>query len=241
MQLSAVTMATMPTRRRVILAEVSVFVAFALLSRYAMSLIFWRFAGPVSLLLTLLVLTLYLRARGSSWRAFGLHPPPSLRAKLMIVPQMLATLAAFALVVAITTLGLPALGLDFMARIPAGVEDRWGDVAGSLPHYLLWLTIVWTAAAFGEEMFFRGYLVSRLQQAFGSGWASAIAAVVISALIFGYGHHYYQGLRGAIVTGGIGLAFGAMFLLWRRNLWPLVLLHGIIDTLTFTAIFRGWN
>jgi membrane protease YdiL (CAAX protease family) len=43
------------------------------------------------------------------------------------------------------------------------------------------------------------------------------------------------------MTGGIGLAFGAMFLLFRRNLWPLILLHGVIDTLTFTAIFMRWK
>lgn len=44
-------------------------------------------------------------------------------------------------------------------------------------------------------------------------------------------------MRGAIVTCGIGLAFGAMFLLFKRNLWPLIFLHGVIDTLTFTALF----
>jgi membrane protease YdiL (CAAX protease family) len=90
-------------------------------------------------------------------------------------------------------------------------------------------------------MFFRGYLVTRLQTLFRGGLPRAIFAVAISALIFGYGHFYYQGWRGAVVTCGIGLAFGTMFLLFKRNLWPLILLHGIIDTLTFTAIFMEWE
>ena len=66
-------------------------------------------------------------------------------------------------------------------------------------------------------------------------------ALLIPAVIFGYGHFYYQGWGGAVVTCAIGLAFGVMFLLFKRNLWPLVLLHGVIDTLTFTAIFMKWE
>jgi len=205
-----------------------------------MSLVFWRYAGPVSLLLTLGLLTLYMRARGLRWSAMGLVPLPGWRAKLMVLPQAGLVLVAFAVVVALTTIAGPAIGLEFLTEVPAGVENRWGEVAGSLPHYLLWLGIVWTAAAFGEEMFFRGYLVTRLQSLF-RGLPGAVAAVVISAMIFGYGHFYYQGLRGAVVTAGIGLAFGTMFLLFKRNLWPLILLHGIIDTLTFTAIFMEWE
>ena len=224
-----------------IMAEVLGFVLFAFLSRYVMSLFFWRYAGPVSLLLTLGLLTLYMRKRGFAWSSLGLRSLPDVRARLFVIPQALLTLVAFAGVVGITTIGLPHIGFDFMKDMPAGVDDRWGDVAGSVPHYLLWLAIVWTAAAFGEEMFFRGYLISRLQLALGGGKLGAVAAVLLSALIFGYGHFYYQGLRGVIVTGGIGLAFGAMFLLFRRNLWPLILLHGVIDTLTFTAIFMEWK
>ncbi len=222
-------------------AEVAAFVAFALLSKYLMSLYFWRFAGPASLLLTLALLTVYLRARGSGWTAMGLVPLPGWKAKLQVLPQVGLTLVAFGVVVVLTTIAGPAIGLEFLREMPAGVEGRWGDVAGNLPRYLLWLGIVWTAAAFGEEMFFRGYLITRLQLLFRAGWVGAALAVAVSALIFGYGHFYYQGWRGAVVTCGIGLAFGSMFLLFKRNLWPLILLHGVIDTLTFTAIFMEWE
>ena len=218
-------------------AEIAAFVGFALLSKYLMSLVFWRYAGPASLLLTLAVLTIYMRTRGLRWSAMGLISLPGWKAKLWVLPQAGLTLVAFAAVVALTTIVGPAIGLQFLTEIPAGVEGRWGDVAGNLPRFLLWLGIVWTAAAFGEEMFFRGYLITRLQSLFPGGRAGAVFAVLVSALIFGYGHFYYQGWRGAVVTCGIGLAFGAMFLLFKRNLWPLILLHGVIDTLTFTAIF----
>ena len=216
-------------------------VAFALLSKYLMSFLFWRYAGPVSLLLTLGLLTLYARRAGLRWAEMGLVPLRGWKPKLKVIPQAGLTLVAFAVVVALTTVVGPAIGLAFLKEVPAGVGDRWGDVAGSLPRYLLWLAIIWTAAAFGEEMFFRGYLITRLQLLFPKAWFGPAFAVVLSALIFGYGHFYYQGWRGAIVTCGIGLAFGAMFLLFRRNLWPMILLHGVIDTLTFTAIFMKWK
>ncbi len=222
-------------------AEVAAFVGLALLSKFLLSLVVWRYAGPASLLLTLAVLTVYLRKRGSNWSQLGLVPLSGLKAKLMVLPQAALALVAFAAVVALTTIGGPAIGLEFMKDVPAGVEARWGEVAGSLPHYLLWLAIVWTAAAFGEEMFFRGYLITRLQRVFSGAWPGTVLAVVIPAVIFGYGHFYYQGWRGAVVTCAIGLAFGVMFLLFKRNLWPLVLLHGVIDTLTFTAIFMKWE
>ncbi|MEZ0242876.1 MAG: lysostaphin resistance A-like protein [Sphingomonas sp.] len=189
------------------------------------------------MLLTIGLLTLYLRHRGLGWSQMGLVALPGWKAKLWVLPQAGLTLLAFAAVVGLTTIAGPALGLTFLTKVPAGVEGRWGDVAGDLPHYLLWLAIVWTAAAFGEEMFFRGYLITRLQGVFPKRWHGSVLVVLIPALIFGYGHFYYQGWRGAVVTAGIGLAFGVMFLLFKRNLWPLVLLHGVIDTLTFTAIF----
>lgn len=223
--------------RLAIAAEIAAFVGFALLSKFLMSLFFWRYAGPASLLLTLVLLTLYLRWRGLRWSDMGLVPLPGWKAKFKVLPQAALTLVAFAAVVALTTIAGPAMGLTFLTKVPADVDGRWSEVAGSLPHYLLWLVLVWTAAAFGEEMFFRGYLVTRLRQVFLGGWLGSALAVIIPALIFGYGHLYYQGWRGAVVTGGIGLAFGTMFLVFRRNLWPLILLHGVIDTLTFTAIF----
>jgi membrane protease YdiL (CAAX protease family) len=155
------------------------------------------------------------------------------------LPKMGLVLVAFAAAVAIPLYGGQALGLEFMMEVSEGVGDRWGAIEGNLPMLLLWLGIVWTAAAFGEELFFRGYLVTRLQTAFGGSRIAPALAVVCAAALFGLGHVYYQGLRGFIVTGAIGLAFGSMFLLFKRNLWPVIMLHGVIDTLTMSAIYFG--
>lgn len=221
--------------------EVVAFVAFALTLKRVMDPIFWRFAGPVSLITTLVLLTIYMRFRGLNWAQMGLRPLPGIRAKLMLIPQALLTFVAFSVVIAIVLVGGQAIGWEFLSQIPAGVEERWGDIEGSLPNYLLWMAIVWTAAAFGEEMFFRGFLITRLETAFKGIPFAAVLAVVLPALLFGYAHMYYQGLRGLITTGAIALVFGAMFLLFKRNLWPIIIVHGFIDSLGMTARYMNWD
>lgn len=224
-----------------VLIEVASFIGIAMASKFLINQFTWAFSGPISLLMTLAILTLYLRSRGLDWTDMGLRALPGIKAKLLVIPQAFLTFLAFAAVVAPVLILGEALGWEFLTEEPSGVEERWGNVRGNLPMYLLWLVIVWTAAAFGEEMFFRGYLVTRLQDLFSDFKFGNALAVITPALLFGLAHIYYQGLRGLVITGLIGLAFGTMFLLFKRNLWPLILWHGVIDTLTFTAIFMNWE
>ncbi len=231
---------TSPSSSRARLAlEIAGFVGLALLLKQALAVVAWRYAGPLSLYILIALLTVYFRRNGLSWRDFGLVRLNALRAKLLIPPQVLFTLALFAAAAAPILLLAERYEIDFLTTPPSGVEERFGNVEGNLALYLLWLGIVWTAAAFGEEMFFRGYLVTRLTSLFEGAPLGALLAVALSALLFGSGHIYYQGLRGFIITGAIGVALGTAFLLMKRNLWPLVILHGAIDTATFTVTFLG--
>lgn len=222
-----------------VLCEVVAFMGLAVASKALLSLVAWKYAGPISLIGLLGILTLYLHRIGFSWRDFGLTRLPDLKARLLILPQALLVFGGFAIAIS-SVLGLgQALGWTFMSEVPEGVMERWGAVEGNLPLYLMWLGIIWTSAAFGEEMFFRGYLVTRFTHGFSGTRLAPILAIVFAAAFFGFGHMYYQGLRGFITTGAIALVFGASFLLFKRNLWPIILVHGVIDTLTFTALFLG--
>ena len=83
-----------------------------------------------------------------------------------------------------------------MSEVPDGEQERWGDIAGNVRLYLVLLALPWISGGFAEEMFFRGFLITRVQTAFdGIKFASAIA-VLFPALLFGYVHFYYQGLQG---------------------------------------------
>ena len=224
--------------RPLILLEVLIAALAAMTVKALISLVLWRYAGPLTLLTVLSGLTVYLRWRGLGWRHFGLIKIPKLKSWLLLPVQALfAIVAILATGVGTATIGT-ALGFEFMGEEPAGVMDRFGAVAdGSLPHYLLWLAISILAAGLGEELFFRGYMINRLRDGLGSGVVMTALTVLLPAIYFGYGHFYYQGLRGLITTGLIGLSLGLLFLIYKRNLWPLVIAHAGVDCLVFTALY----
>ena len=222
-----------------VVLEVLAFSALAFGTRPLFAMITWKFAGPLSLLFTLTVLTIYMRRKGIGWHQMGFAPLPGWKAKAMILPKALGTFVLFCLAVAIVLLGGEAIGLVQPDGLPDGAQDRWGDVEGNLPMLLLWLGVVWTSAAFGEEMFFRGYMVTRIEDGLGGLRGRTALAIAIPALIFGFAHFYYQGLWGFLMTGMIGLAFGVAFVLFKRNLWPIILVHGTIDTINFVSVYRG--
>jgi membrane protease YdiL (CAAX protease family) len=102
--------------------------------------------------------------------------------------------------------------------------------------YGVMIVLVWTTVAFGEEMQFRGFAFSRLERLFGGGRGGAAGALLGQALIFGL-LHSYQGVGGMVSTSLLGLVLGGVFLISRRNLVACILLHGLMDTLSLTAVF----
>jgi membrane protease YdiL (CAAX protease family) len=49
--------------------------------------------------------------------------------------------------------------------------------------------------------------------------------------------HVYQGLAGIITTTFIALIFGAVYLIAKRRLFPVILAHLIINTISLTAFY----
>lgn len=221
--------------------ELIVFVAFALVSKELMDPYFGAYAGPSSLITTLIILTIYIRRTGQSWRSMGLRNLPGLKAKLLVLPQALAIFVSVLVIIVILTKGLDAAGLTFMSEPIEGETERWGDIQGNLQLYLILIALSWVSAGFGEEMFFRGFLITRLKTVLGDIYLSSAISVLLAALVFGYVHIYYQGLAGFVNAGVIGVIFGTYFLLYKNNLWPLVIAHGFINSLGFTSEFMGWG
>ena len=62
-------------------------------------------------------------------------------------------------------------------------------------------------------------------------------SLVVSSALFGLAH-LYQGAAGVVVIAVIGVVFGLAFL-WVRNLWPLVIAHGLMHVVSFTAMYLG--
>lgn len=231
-------MTTTPTRRRFgVLIELAIVMAVLVLTKLIFDQIAWRFAGPISLAFTLATIGVVTVLRKESWAHFGLRRLRRWWSFPLVLPQALLGIVAILGIGTGTALLGEALGFWSTEGTSAGVEARWGDIDGNLPVYLMWMAIGWTSAAFGEEIFFRGYLIDRIGKLLPSArWATAVA-VFIPALIFGIAHAYYQGVRGLIVTGLIGLALGTLYLVNKRNLWPNIIAHGVVDSLAFTATY----
>ncbi len=109
---------------------------------------------------------------------------------------------------------------------------------GNWINYLVFLAIMWVFAAFGEEFLYRGYMVKQLARIFGNSQSAWVAAILISSFAFGFAH-LYQGASGIITTGFVALIFGAIFYKNQKNLWVLILTHGIYDVFGITMIFLG--
>lgn len=102
----------------------------------------------------------------------------------------------------------------------------------------LFIALSWTLAAFGEEMFWRGYLLNRIADVVGQTRAGWVVSLVIVSVVFGFAHEY-QGLTGLIEESLAGLYLGVMYLATRRNLSVPILAHGVSNTIDMVLIYLG--
>src|SRR5262245_58384291 len=94
-----------------------------------------------------------IRLRDGSWSAMGFRRPSSWRVIILIA------LVAAVLRIVLGDFVIEPLTSRFWPPIaaPEGVEDITGDVSTAA----LYLGLVWSFAAFGEEIAYRGYLLTR--------------------------------------------------------------------------------
>ena len=111
-----------------------------------------------------------------------------------------------------------------------------GEIEGNALVALQWLLLIWTFAAFGEEIGYRGYLMTRAADVGGRSTAAYWASNLIVAVLFGFGH-YYKGPSGILDSAVAGLILGSAYILSKRNLWVCILAHGFIDTFAVATAF----
>lgn len=146
------------------------------------------------------------------------------------------TIAAIATSVILPTTLEPMLA-HYFGETPRDLS-RFATLFGNLPQFLWVMPLVWVFAAFGEEFLYRGFILENLHWALGGGNAAMIAAIIFQAALFGAGHAY-QGPVGMIPIAAGGVISGLLYWAGGKRLWPLILAHGIVDTIGFTIMFRG--
>lgn len=191
-------------------------------------------AGSIGIWSGVVVATVLLRPKKISWKDFGLGLPKGKRDWIISLALALLTVVIIFLVMGLV---LDPIMTKFGLDIPSSAADRFKFFLGRPLVFIGYLiTIVWFGAALGEELLMRGYLLNRLADLIGKtkfGWT---VSLLIHAIFFGT-LHSYQGLPGIITTAVVALVFGSIYLLTKRRLFPLILAHGIINTISLTAFY----
>lgn len=162
------------------------------------------------------------------WSELGLAKPRTWWKPLLVTIAVFAVTALFAVFVQ------PFIIAEFGTH--QNINHLY-TLEGNLPKLILSLIITWITAAFLEEVVFRGFFINSLDVLLGESIWSAIGAVVLSALVFG-SIHAYQGITGILITTSVGIIFGIAFLLNGRRIWPLVLVHGLFDTIALIGFYN---
>jgi membrane protease YdiL (CAAX protease family) len=107
----------------------------------------------------------------------------------------------------------------------ARVRSQVAHVERLLPRSaeeLNWFYRVSITAGICEEVLYRGYVIWYLGH-----WMGPLGAMIGSALVFGCGH-MYQGVRGMLATGIVGLVLGGLYL-FTGTIYVGMVVHGLID------------
>lgn len=173
-----------------------------------------------------------MRLRDGGWFAMGFKRPASWRRILLI-----ALVAAILRILLGQFLIEPVTDLFWSKPSPPALAN---EITGNVKIAFVGLLLVWTFAAFGEEIVYRGYLLTRAADV---GKRSELAywiGILLVSILFGYGH-YYKGAAGVIDSGVAGVILGSAYMLAGRNLWASIFAHGFIDTFAVIDAFFGWS
>jgi len=140
---------------------------------------------------------------------------------------------------------LIGIGLAALVFIAMYVSEKAGfrrdlskfkDVQGNLAVTIYGVLYAFVGAGFYEEFTFRGFLMQGLAMLFGGSRGAWIGACVLQGALFGAAHAYQNPL-GIAITGTLGILMGLLVLASGRNLWPVIIGHGLFDASRFVLFY----
>jgi membrane protease YdiL (CAAX protease family) len=114
--------------------------------------------------------------------------------------------------------------------------SKFKDVQGNLELMLFGVFYAFIGAGFYEEFMFRGFLMQGLAMLFGASRGAWIAACLLQGALFGIAHAYQNPL-GIAITGTLGVLMGLIVLASGRNLWLVIIGHGLYDASRFVLFY----
>ena len=178
------------------------------------------------------VATIVLKLQGSGWSQIGLARPKSWPRTVLLGIGALIALFLMTIALQVVAINLPG------AEVPTIDQSRFNPLQGNLAMFLLFVLLAWTTIAFGEEMFYRDFLITQLGNIFPQSKMGTVLALVGSSLIFGL-VHWVEGPLGVANTFFMGLILGAIYIRTGRNLWVTIIAHGLANSIRFYFLFIG--
>lgn len=181
--------------------------------------------------------TLYasLRLQGTNWSHLGVSFKFAGWRSVAVTVRR----ALIIFVLAGLAFGLGAIVIANIVGVPEPANFQSYDYLKGNPGMLLMALVgVYIVSSFGEEVLFRGYLMTRCAEMFGSnklGWRVAIAvSTVVFALI-----HYDWGISGVVQTGCMGFVLAYAYVRLNQRLWANIIAHGILDTILIVQLYAA--
>lgn len=114
--------------------------------------------------------------------------------------------------------------------------SKFKDVQGNPELAVLGVLYAFIGAGFYEEFTFRGFLMQGLAMLFGGSRGAWIVACIVQGALFGLAHAYQNPL-GIAITGTLGVLMGLIVLASGRNLWIVIIGHGLFDASRFVLFY----
>jgi membrane protease YdiL (CAAX protease family) len=188
------------------------------------------YTGALSLVGTLGFVLWLVRWRGQGVGVLGLRRPPT----WWFIPVW--GLVVFVVTILLQVTVVPALAALF--NLPGPDVSQYNLIRGNLGLFVFAALGSMFTGGFIEEVVYRGLMVDRLATIFGGGRRGSLLGALACGVPFGL-IHFEWGLGGIFVTAVMGTTLGLMFLVTRRNLWPLVAAHASLDLLLMLQAYLG--
>lgn len=132
--------------------------------------------------------------------------------------------------------------LQFLVIIPATGGAERSDVVmnaaqiGTSPWGVAGFVVLAWTGGFGEELFFRGLLVTSIRHLLGDTRGALVLTVAATTAVFAL-LHGYQGWAGVLDTGLYGGLTLTLLYLWRQRLAAPIVAHALWNTIAAVVIY----
>lgn len=188
------------------------------------------FDGALSLFMSFFVVVGLMKWRGQGWGALGLKKPR----RWWFIPVWGLVILVVNVVAQLTIVPLIAMAV----KAPPPDFSRYDILYQNLPLLLMAIPGTMITGGFIEEFIYRGLMIDRLGRLLGGDRRALVLAALLNGVPFGL-IHFQWGVGGMLLTAVMGAVLGLMYLLTKRNLWPLIAAHATLDAILMLQVYYG--